>query len=118
MTPRNLLIARGRKRAERSVGPTLRWPGTSGTVYPITAAPLTNSRRLNDNGGGFQLFDDGVAVIRAEHFTADARPEEQDTADLSVGAGEPYRAMRITAVDVNPGAGTLILHLNSIAQGS
>lgn len=118
MTPRNALISAGRKRAEQSIGATLRWPATTGAVYPCTVGPLTNARRMNDNGGGYQLFDDAVAFLRAEHFASDARPDEQDAADLSVGSGEPYREMRVTALDINPGAGTITLRLNSTAQGA
>jgi len=114
MTPRNRLINAGRRRAEQSIGATLTWQGTT---YPCTCSPLTNARRLNDNGGGFQLFDDCNAVLRLE-AVGGTGPREQAAVDLVVGDGATSRAMRVTAVDINPGNGTITLRLNSIKQGA
>ena len=114
MTPRNKLINSGRRRAEQSLGATLTWAGTS---YPCTCSPLTNARRLNDNGGGFQLFDDCVVFLRLE-AVGGTGPREQAAVTLSPGDGATARSMRVTAVDINPGNGTLTLRLNSISQGS
>lgn len=116
-TARNALINAGRKRVEAAVGATIIWPTPGGAVYPCSTGPLSNARRMNDGGGGFQLFDDVIAVMRTELFTA-TRPAEQDAVDLSVGMGEQYRRMRIAVVDTNPGAGTITLRLNSIAQAA
>jgi hypothetical protein len=113
---RNALVAHGQSEAVRRTGMYLLWPDTmQGEGYPVRATSLTNAARLQTEG--VSLFDDVQVVVSASYFTT-RRPQENQACRFKSAPGEPWRRMKITSVDVVPGAGVLMLHLNSAVEGA